>query len=167
MSDIVPPPPSRREAIGARLRFDILRRCNFACYYCGVPAAMGVKQLHIDHVIPVSLGGTNDPWNLVAACWDCNAGKTNGAPTQELVRQVRDDYASYVSPHNAAVDPCNYCGFPSLVDLDEDEEPQGQCATCNEQMWTANEAGWRSGWDHGYKKAVEEFAAYLVKKERG
>ena len=117
-------------------------------------------------MIPVALGGTNDPWNLVAACWDCNAGKTSGAPTEELVRQVRDDYSCYSSPlGNVLVDPCRYCGFPSLVDLDEDEEPQGQCSTCNEHMCEANEHGFRSGWDLGFKTAVEEFADYLIKKE--
>lgn len=155
---------SNREAIGARLRYDVLRRCNFACYYCGIPAAMGIKQLHIDHVIPVDLGGTNDPWNLVAACWDCNAGKTNGAPTDELVRQVREDFSYYTSPHGAAVDPCAYCGFPTLVDLESGEEPQGQCATCNEHMCAANESGFRSGWDCGYKRAAEKFATYMAEK---
>jgi len=154
-----------REAIGARLRYDVLRRCNFACYYCGVPAAMGVKQLHIDHVIPVDLHGTNDPWNLVAACWDCNAGKTNGAPTEELVRQVREDYASYTSPvGNVQIDMCQFCGFPSLVDLDEDEEPQGQCMTCNQHMCDANIQGFRTGFDSGYRRATEEFADYLLRK---
>lgn len=155
-----------REAIGARLRYDVLRRCNFACYYCGVPAAMGIKQLHIDHVIPVDLGGTNDPWNLVAACWDCNAGKTNGAPTEELVRQVREDCAYYTSPLGAVVDVCSYCGFPSLVDLEADEEPQGQCETCNKNMCDASESSFRAGWDFGYKRGIEEMAAYIARRER-
>lgn len=26
----------------------------------------------LDHVLPWSLGGTNDPENLVCACWICN-----------------------------------------------------------------------------------------------
>ena len=28
--------------------------------------------------MPVALGGTNDPYNLVAACGDCNSGKSAG-----------------------------------------------------------------------------------------
>lgn len=130
-----------REAIGARLRFDVLRRCNFSCYYCGVPAAFGLRALHVDHVIPVDLGGTNDPWNLVAACWDCNLGKTNTAPSEELVRQVRDDYCAYVSPRDATVGQCAYCLLPCLID--EGDDFYGQCSNCNEIMCEAFEAGYR------------------------
>jgi hypothetical protein len=37
--------------------------------------ADGIK-LHVDHVIPVAVGGHNDPDNLVASCADCNLGKS-------------------------------------------------------------------------------------------
>ncbi|MAE64130.1 MAG: hypothetical protein CMJ18_07625 [Phycisphaeraceae bacterium] len=138
----MPPPPEDsspgrrkrepREQISAGLRFDILRRCNFACYYCGVPASLGLKVLHVDHVIPVSLGGTNDPWNLVAACWDCNLGKAGLPPTRELVNQVRDDFCAYPSPREARIDQCRYCRMP--IEVFEDEDYDGQCVTCNELM---------------------------------
>lgn len=155
-----------REAIGARLRFDVLRRCNFACYYCGVPASLGLKQLHVDHVIPVALGGTNDPWNLVAACWDCNAGKTNTVPSEELVRQVRDDYCAFQSPLQAvAIDQCKHCRIPIAVYDDEDNE--GQCVSCNEWGWTANEAGFRLGWDRGYERAAADLGAFLRQRDGG
>jgi len=126
---------TQREAIGARLRFEILRRCNFACYYCGVPAALGVKVLHIDHVIPVDLGGTNDPWNLVAACWDCNSGKTNGVPTEELIERVRGDYCAYLVSTGIEAQPCVWCHSPVVREFPDDEDPlrPGQeCQTCNE-----------------------------------
>jgi hypothetical protein len=62
-----------RHPLGKRQRFLILRRDNFACRYCGRSAPDVV--LHVDHKTPVSLGGTNDPNNLVTACADCNLGK--------------------------------------------------------------------------------------------
>lgn len=131
----IPRPKHNREAIGARLRFEILRRCNFACYYCGVPASLGLKQLHVDHVVPVAHGGTNDPWNLVAACWDCNAGKTNGHPTDELIERVRQDYCGYVNATDAIeVKPCSYCGLPRVREY-EDEDPLDAgdgCVRCTE-----------------------------------
>ena len=64
-----------RRPIGTRLRFEILKRDGFKCRYCGSPPRG--KALHIDHVVPVALGGSNDPSNLVAACADCNLGKSS------------------------------------------------------------------------------------------
>lgn len=59
--------------IGPKLRFRVLERCGFACTYCGRKPPW--ITLHVDHVVPVALGGTNDEGNLVAACWECNTGK--------------------------------------------------------------------------------------------
>lgn len=33
--------------------------------------------MHVDHVLPVSKGGTDDLANLVAACTECNLGKSD------------------------------------------------------------------------------------------
>jgi len=33
--------------------------------------------LHVDHVVPVAESGSDDPTNLVAACSDCNLGKSS------------------------------------------------------------------------------------------
>lgn len=76
-------------ALTKRLRYEILRRDNHTCRYCG-ESAPDVK-LTVDHVLPVSLGGKDDPTNLVAACRDCNAGKSSSNPDQPLVDQVSDD----------------------------------------------------------------------------
>lgn len=128
-----------REAIGARLRFEVLRRCNFACYYCGTPAAFGMKQLHVDHVVPVSLGGTNDPWNLVAACWDCNSGKTNGVPSPELVQAVRNNFCAYQESVGHEVIPCRFCSMPVQIPADEDQTDH--CDVCDEVMFYGYDAG--------------------------
>src|SRR5258708_16498057 len=44
------------------------------CYYCKCTLP---KQYHVDHVIPLSRGGSNDPSNLVIACRRCNESKHN------------------------------------------------------------------------------------------
>ena len=62
-------------AISKRLRFEILRRDGFKCVYCG--AAPSENELHVDHVVPVALGGDDAPGNLVACCVDCNIGKAS------------------------------------------------------------------------------------------
>jgi len=76
-------------ALSKRLRYEILRRDNFACRYCGA-AAPDVK-LNVDHVIPQALGGSNAPTNLVTACADCNAGKTSSMPNATPVSEIDQD----------------------------------------------------------------------------
>ena len=59
------------------IRFRIFVRDNFKCTYCGVSPAGGAS-LEIDHIVPVSAGGTNETDNLRTACRECNAGKRDG-----------------------------------------------------------------------------------------
>ena len=60
-------------AISKRRRFQVLERDGFRCRYCGTSGT--ANQLHVDHVMPVSRGGTDDMSNLVASCHACNLGK--------------------------------------------------------------------------------------------
>ena len=55
----------------SRLREEILERDDYRCYECGQD---GCTQ--VDHIVPVSLGGTNDPENLAAICKPCHIDKT-------------------------------------------------------------------------------------------
>jgi hypothetical protein len=76
-------------AVSKRLRFEILRRDNHACRYCGAKAPD--VALTVDHVVPVALGGTDDPSNLVTACRPCNTGKSSITPDAPLVADVAQD----------------------------------------------------------------------------
>ncbi len=76
-------------AVSKRLRFEILRRDNHTCRYCG-RSAPEVK-LTIDHVVPETLGGGDDPTNLVTACADCNGGKSSVPADAPLVADVAND----------------------------------------------------------------------------
>lgn len=69
------PEKPMREPISQSLRFEIFKRDNFRCVYCGAGVLAG-RPLHIDHVKPVALGGKSTPENLVTACLDCNGGKS-------------------------------------------------------------------------------------------
>lgn len=75
--------------VSKRLRFEILRRDNHQCRYCGA-GAPDVK-LVVDHVMPEALGGSSEPANLVAACEPCNSGKTSTMPGAPLVENVTQD----------------------------------------------------------------------------
>ena len=56
----------------SKIRLRILIRDSYCCQYCGSEDATTV-----DHVLPISKGGTDDPDNLVAACTRCNYSKGN------------------------------------------------------------------------------------------
>lgn len=64
---------SGRKAIGKKTRFEVFKRDNFTCQYCGAQAPDVV--LHVDHINPVAGGGDNDILNLVTSCEPCNLGK--------------------------------------------------------------------------------------------
>jgi hypothetical protein len=76
--------------ISKRLRYEVLRRDNFACRYCGATAPDA--KLVVDAVTPEALGGSHrDPANLVTACDPCNNGKSSSAPDAPLVADVAQD----------------------------------------------------------------------------
>ena len=82
-------------AVSKRLRFEVLRRDNHTCRYCGASAPD--VALTVDHVMPMALGGTDDLDNLVTACADCNAGKSSTLPDVQIITEVaaaQDKYAS-------------------------------------------------------------------------
>lgn len=68
-------PPSRpqRSPITKRVRFEIFKRDGFRCVYCGATPMQA--SLHVDHVVAVVDGGSNEPTNLVTSCEECNVGK--------------------------------------------------------------------------------------------
>ncbi len=65
----------RRDSLPKKIRFEVFKRDSFTCQYCGAKAPDVV--LEVDHIVPVSEGGTDELLNLVTACKACNAGKSD------------------------------------------------------------------------------------------
>lgn len=59
----------------ARIRSYVLRRDRGVCWLCG-----GTGATTVDHIVPQSLGGTDDPSNLAAAHAGCNFARGNRPP---------------------------------------------------------------------------------------
>lgn len=57
------------------LRQSILERDNFLCVPC-FEEGRYTEAAEVDHVVPRSKGGTNDPKNLRAICTDCHEAKS-------------------------------------------------------------------------------------------
>ena len=62
------------DPVGDSLRYQILKR-DRVCQLCG--ATREQERLEVDHILPRSKGGTNDPDNLQVLCAPCNRGKSN------------------------------------------------------------------------------------------
>jgi hypothetical protein len=123
-------------AVSKRLRYEILRRDNHACRYCGATAP-DVK-LNVDHVIPQALGGSNAPTNLVASCVDCNAGKTSSMPNATPVADV--DQVAFRKAAARRVD------MP--VPTHDPETGMPTCWTFRDVELAMVEIAWYEAWRH-------------------
>jgi 5-methylcytosine-specific restriction endonuclease McrA len=66
-----------RNRMSASLRYRVLSRDDSRCTRCGAtPQTHGVS-LHVDHIVPVSMGGKTELANLQTLCAPCNLGKSN------------------------------------------------------------------------------------------
>ena len=52
--------------VSGTLRYEVLKLARFRCELCGVSA--DARALEVDHILPRSRGGTDDPDNLQALC---------------------------------------------------------------------------------------------------
>jgi hypothetical protein len=55
----------------------VFERDEWVCLHCGTP-----ENLTVDHIIPLSRGGTNDFGNLQTLCKPCNSRKKNKMPIE-------------------------------------------------------------------------------------
>lgn len=83
-------------------RKGIFARDGHCCQYCGTSEA----PLTIDHVVPLSRGGTHDWTNLVACCVACNNQKGNRTPEEAGMALLQKPYRPRVTP---------YLSFPKFV----------------------------------------------------
>ena len=54
------------------------RRSSGRCHYCS--HSFPVKELTMDHVVPLSRGGRSVKSNVVPCCKECNSQKKNSLP---------------------------------------------------------------------------------------
>jgi 5-methylcytosine-specific restriction endonuclease McrA len=55
--------------------YEMAKICDYKCQYC--MNKFKLKDLTIDHIVPRSRGGSNEPENLTPACRFCNQRKGN------------------------------------------------------------------------------------------
>jgi hypothetical protein len=111
-------------AVSKRTRFEVLRRDNHTCRYCG-SVAPDVK-ITVDHVTPITLGGGDSSDNLVAACWDCNAGKASTDLGSPLVADVAEDARRWAA-----------CMVAAAATRSLDREARSHYVAAFEDQWTS------------------------------
>lgn len=67
-----------------------LEHFNHACAKCGCD-----HKLHIDHIVPVALGGRTVVENLVPLCEDCNLEKSSKEPVDFFGKEKLAEICSY------------------------------------------------------------------------
>ena len=71
----------------------LIKRDGPGCWICGRAVAV---EPNIDHVIPLSRGGSNGMSNLKVACKKCNSIKGNKLPAPDVLAVVRYQIAESV-----------------------------------------------------------------------
>lgn len=107
---------AKRKGISKKLRFEVFKRDSFTCQYCGGSAPDVI--LHIDHIEPFSKGGENDILNLITACKDCNAGKSNRKLSEKTVIKVQKEQIEQLQEKREQLEMM-YQWKKELLDIDE------------------------------------------------
>lgn len=76
-----------RKSISGSVRYDVLARSKGVCVACGTRST--AAALHVDHILPVSMGGETVPSNLQALCYKCNTQKRDRDDTDFILWHKR------------------------------------------------------------------------------
>jgi 5-methylcytosine-specific restriction endonuclease McrA len=88
------PEEQKRKRLSKSRRERIWERDRGRCYNCGRKVPLG--WAHIDHITPLSRGGSNDDDNLAVMCPECNTRKGARTPRQAKMRSPHGDERSWV-----------------------------------------------------------------------
>lgn len=64
-----------RASVRPDVRRHVLARDGYRCQYCGLDLTQRPADQTVDHIVPVSVGGSSWGENLRAACANCNRRK--------------------------------------------------------------------------------------------
>ena len=123
----------------------ILDRDGHKCLRCG-----GKERLHVDHIVPVSKGGTSEDHNLQILCVKCNSAKGN-----RHTQRFNDTLMSHKRPVNEPSIAPNVPLIPDSLNLVTDslQKPSSTAARFD-AFWAA------------YPKKVERKKASAIWKRR-
>jgi hypothetical protein len=65
----------RRRKISVQLQEQVRKRAHLLCEYCHTSEKWQYVRFTVDHIVPVTRGGTDTQENLALACFHCNRRK--------------------------------------------------------------------------------------------
>jgi len=68
---------SKRRKIPDRVQKLVRERANYLCEYCHTNEKWQYVPFTIEHILPLSKNGSNEPENLCLACFHCNRRKSD------------------------------------------------------------------------------------------
>ena len=143
-----------RKAIGKKLRFEVFKRDEFTCVYCGATPPSVILQ--IDHIHPVAEGGSNHIDNLITSCQPCNIGK--GANLLTNIPQSLKEKASFVAEQEAQLK-----GYYEIMQMQQDriDAEIWQIAEILDSVTPEN--GINRDWAQSIKKFLNNLGFFVVK----
>ena len=64
-----------RRKIPKSVRYHVMERAEYRCEYCKSPMAFSTQRFQVEHINPISKGGSSQLDNLALACNGCNNHK--------------------------------------------------------------------------------------------
>jgi len=55
--------------------YDTFKKFDYKCAYSDTLLLGGNQSIHLEHIIPVAMGGPTDDWNCIPICGTCNSSK--------------------------------------------------------------------------------------------
>lgn len=101
--------PERRAIYDESTKRTLLRQASNRCVMCGIP--LTTADMHVDHILPLSEGGSNHTLNLQALCADCNLGKSDyfEATATAAARPWWEPRTSLINGEVAVTSTKRYC----------------------------------------------------------
>jgi HNH endonuclease len=125
----------------------IRERAKYLCEYCHSPERLSANRFTFDHVIPKSLGGSDDMANLALACRRCNERRYNfvagiDRETQEIVpifnprRQKWEEHSIWLD-RGVIVEGTTPIGRATCIrlDLNDNRYPENDSIRETRRFW--------------------------------
>jgi hypothetical protein len=150
-TSVIPPPPGHKDSgvaaneVTRGQRQRLLDRDGHKCLICG-----SRDDLHVDHIMPVSKGGSSEDYNLQILCRKCNCSKGNrtsdfnNAPSLTQQRPVIDasktsDALLVTDSLNLVTDSLREKGAPPKGSAKATRIPENWELSAELQEWTFKE----------------------------